>query len=269
MAVSKMNALKHGILSKEVVVQGRVVRESQAEFTKLHARFGEHLMPVGPMEELLVDQIVTAQWRLRRALAAESGEIALNADGGHWKRNNRDPVLLWLKWGAGLDPVSSMQQSAIGNSMLISNLRDVRAVLEREGELSEEAIKRTFVCGKASRHSSELEKLKKWLVENPEGLEPDALRAKHREQALKYLDREVDLLVWQESECEERERAEELARQAADVLPSAKVLDKILRYETKLERQLFRAMSQLERLQRMRGGESVPPPLTMEVSERN
>ena len=52
------------------------------------------------------------------------------------------------------------------------------------------------------------------------------------------------------------------------MLPSAETLDKILRYETKLERQLYRAMNQLERLQRMRQGESVPPPLTMEVSER-
>jgi hypothetical protein len=40
-------------------------------------------------------------------------------------------------------------------------------------------------------------------------------------------------------------------------------------YETKLERQLYRAMNQLERLQRMRQGEAVRPPLIMEVSERS
>jgi len=53
------------------------------------------------------------------------------------------------------------------------------------------------------------------------------------------------------------------------VLPSADVLDKILRYETKLERQMFRAMAQLERLQRIRQGEAVPAPLAVEVSERS
>jgi hypothetical protein len=42
----------------------------------------------------------------------------------------------------------------------------------------------------------------------------------------------------------------------------------VLRYETKLERQQHRAMSQLERVQRMRRGEDVPPLMTMEVSER-
>ena len=39
-----------------------------------------------------------------------------------------------------------------------------------------------------------------------------------------------------------------------------------MRYETALERQLFRAMNQLERLQRRQLGENIPAPLTMEVS---
>ena len=52
------------------------------------------------------------------------------------------------------------------------------------------------------------------------------------------------------------------------MLPSMEVLERILRYERKLERQLFRAMAQLERLQRMRQGEAVPAPLSVEVSER-
>jgi len=67
--------------------------------------------------------------------------------------------------------------------------------------------------------------------------------------------------------CEEHERNEESARQAAAVLPSPEVLDKIRRYETKLERQLYRAMNQLERLQRQRLGESIPPPVSLEVTE--
>jgi CRISPR/Cas system-associated endonuclease Cas1 len=86
---------------------------------------------------------------------------------------------------------------------------------------------------------------------------------------LKYLNgkmRDMEFLLgWRR----EREDTEEQSRQSAAVLPSEEVLDKILRYEAALERQLYRAMIQLERLQRRRLGESVPPPLTMEVSERN
>ena len=54
---------------------------------------------------------------------------------------------------------------------------------------------------------------------------------------------------------------------AADVrirsLPSAEKADRLLRYETHLERQLYRAMDQLERLQRRRMGDAVPPPLNV------
>jgi hypothetical protein len=38
------------------------------------------------------------------------------------------------------------------------------------------------------------------------------------------------------------------------------------RYETAIENKLYRAINQLERLQRSRGGEFVPPPETLDVS---
>ena len=40
-AVSKMNALKHGILSKEVLVRGMFIKENSREFAALHQRFWE------------------------------------------------------------------------------------------------------------------------------------------------------------------------------------------------------------------------------------
>jgi hypothetical protein len=43
-------------------------------------------------------------------------------------------------------------------------------------------------------------------------------------------------------------------------------IDRILRYQTTTNRQLFQAMNQLERLQRLRKGDNVPPPLTLAVS---
>jgi len=57
------------------------------------------------------------------------------------------------------------------------------------------------------------------------------------------------------------------ARREAAVLPAPEVLDKIMRYETKLERRIYRAMSQLERWQRMRRGAAVLAPMTIEVSQ--
>ena len=75
-----------------------------------------------------------------------------------------------------------------------------------------------------------------------------------------WLDRELRLLSWARAGCEDRERQEEEEKQATAILPSLETPDKIMRYETKLERQLYRAMGQLERLQRMRKGETLPAP---------
>jgi len=45
--------------------------------------------------------------------------------------------------------------------------------------------------------------------------------------------------------------------------------DKLLRYEAHLDRHLDRAMDQLERLQRRRKGEIVPPPLNINFGKRS
>ena len=89
-----------------------------------------------------------------------------------------------------------------------------------------------------------------------------------KEQALAFIDRNLSLISINLQSCEEHENHAEQARQAAEVMPPPTVMDKLMRYETKLERQLYRAMNQLERLQRQRLGESVPPPLTVELTDK-
>ena len=51
-------------------------------------------------------------------------------------------------------------------------------------------------------------------------------------------------------------------------LPSAEATNKLLRYASQADRQLYRAMDQLERLQRQRKGENVPPPLNVNLDRR-
>ena len=269
-AVSKMNACQHGILSKEAVVRGRCIKEDDQEFAALHQRLCEELEPVGLLEEMLVDQIVTTHWRLRRALKAESGEIALNVDAGQWARETQCPTAEWLVWQAHDDISFAMHESVHGINYLEKQLREVREALARDGELNEATMRtlHTRFGGKPNILTGRLEELRDYWLKNPDKLEPSELRAKHQQMVTEFLDEESNFLVSRRVTCAEREETAEAARQAAAVLPSLEVLDKIMRYETKLERQLHRAMNQLERLQRRRLGEAVPPPLAVEVSER-
>lgn len=268
--VSKMNACRHGILSKEAVVRGRCIKEDDQEFAALHQRLCEELEPVGLLEEMLVDDIVTARWRMRRALKAEAGEIALNVDEGQWARETQCPTPEWLAWQAHDDMSFAMHESVHGINYLEKQLGEVREAMAHEGELTEATMKtlHTRFGGKPNILTGRLDELRDYWLKNPDKLEASALRSKHQQMVGEFLDGEANFLVLRRVTCTEREENAEAARQSAAVLPSPEVLDKIMRYETKLERQLHRAMNQLERLQRRRLGEAVPPPLAVDISER-
>jgi len=48
-------------------------------------------------------------------------------------------------------------------------------------------------------------------------------------------------------------------------IPSKEELDRLLRYEGAIERQLYKALNQLERMQRLRSGDTVPAPVEVDV----
>lgn len=71
--VSKMNALKHGLLSREVLLDN----ENEEELVQLERRMRGCLKPVGELELLLVDQIISYSWRLRRIFNVERAVMEL------------------------------------------------------------------------------------------------------------------------------------------------------------------------------------------------
>lgn len=60
-----------------------------------------------------------------------------------------------------------------------------------------------------------------------------------------------------------RHEAEEFTRER---LFSRTPIDRILRYQSTINRQLFQAINELERLQRLREGDNVPAPVAVQVS---
>jgi hypothetical protein len=59
-AVVRLNALRHGLLARDVVLPG----ESADAFEELLSQVRAEFAPVGPIEELLVDRLVKIMWRL-------------------------------------------------------------------------------------------------------------------------------------------------------------------------------------------------------------
>ncbi|MBF8305242.1 MAG: hypothetical protein HW398_430 [Acidobacteria bacterium] len=73
--VARWNALKHGLLAREIVVAAGPGQENAAEFRFLLEQLRCDLRPVGALEEILVEKIAACYWRLRRLLHSETGEV--------------------------------------------------------------------------------------------------------------------------------------------------------------------------------------------------
>ncbi len=68
----RLNATKHGLRSQEVLLPG----EDEEALKQLDENLRAELQPVAEMENLLVDGIVAAHWRLRRLRRVEAGIFA-------------------------------------------------------------------------------------------------------------------------------------------------------------------------------------------------
>ena len=65
---TRLNALKHGLLTKEILLKG----EDKQALERLGKRLRVELAPKRELESILVDRIVSSAWRLKRALKVEA-----------------------------------------------------------------------------------------------------------------------------------------------------------------------------------------------------
>jgi hypothetical protein len=76
-AVSKYNAMKHGLLSEQVLIE----KEDGNVLLELEKKLRSELRPATEIELLLVDRISSNIWRLKRALRMEKGEVISDLGG--------------------------------------------------------------------------------------------------------------------------------------------------------------------------------------------
>jgi hypothetical protein len=187
-AAVRLNAVRHGLLSKEVLLPG----EDGEALRELGERLEAELQPLGELENLLVDRIVAAVWRLRRLGRVEAGIFAWERFEELAERAERDAQR--LKWYFPADWTTS------------TNFRIVDEARHRE------ALNRA------------------WRMRS-----------------------------------EQEDETATLGRTFARDADKANAFSKLSRYETAIERQLYKALHELERRQAARNGGSVPPPQVVDV----
>jgi hypothetical protein len=107
-SVSKLNAVKHGLLAEEVLVLG----EDEEKYELLQDQLEAELSPEGVVEEDLVERIGVLMWRLRRVYKFEAGIINRNIDDNRYE-NKVSPSNLGLSFVRTVhsgDPISKLSR---------------------------------------------------------------------------------------------------------------------------------------------------------------
>jgi hypothetical protein len=71
-AAIRLNAVTHGLLTKEVLKDG----EDATVLNRLQNNLMAEIEPQGELETMLVDRITSSIWRLRRALKVETDTLS-------------------------------------------------------------------------------------------------------------------------------------------------------------------------------------------------
>lgn len=137
------NALKHGLLCKELVVRDRDAHETQAELNELAAQIWEECQPKGFFEERCAEEIIASYWRLRRVLRYEQGEIKRALALRRARLTRPDPFADLLSSG----PLTSVELEASTADLCLPSSTDKIARYE------------TMITKKLNRALTDLERL--------------------------------------------------------------------------------------------------------------
>jgi hypothetical protein len=272
----KHNAVKHGIFSKVALLKN----ESQLEFDRLLNGLRADLQPEGMLEQTLVEKLAMTLWRHRRLYIAEVAEIEngvafLIWDESESQRKDAQQAsnINLLNFAAELVGLTTKMENPWVLDRCLELLEELRNDIKTTGlnSSSDEEILVKLYGNRSSSMETLLDTYRRW---NDTAACSDEERAQNgyatvekcTSNVLDAVKVEITHLTGYKKEKtlveSERVRLESLRKS----VPDSPQLDRLLKYETNLARDFDRTLTQLERIQRMRKGQSVLPPIKVDVS---
>jgi len=268
---SRYNAITHGIFGP-VVLEGR---ESPSEYNRLVRSLREYWQPVGAQEELLVGQLATYYWRMPRVFEAGNAEIhkvmhSLRCENevrqqdelrqidtptapffGGLLRKRRNPLIIHRcveilrSWRKGL------AEHGLNFEHDMDTLRQIYG--HQDLEMCREGLPFAYCV---------VTMLRKQVDELKEG---GGLTRKQAKRALlKEAKKEIKRLVRLEKKVKKHQNERLRYEESTHMVPVDS--ERSMKYEAMFSRGIHRTMNELERLQRLRRGERIPPPVQLDVS---
>ena len=229
------------------------------------------LEPDGAMEEILVDRIASCVWRLRRAQRAEVGEIRRGADSAVMDAMNstsdRYDSALQLEEmsfapGSGGGSQGELAKTTPGIARIQRVLDGIRALVEEQGSLTPDQLTdvQNIYGHREGSFGLTLTVIALTGTDDLKATEGDEANSrsvgpspeKRKKALLSIIDSETARLKNEAELVAESEKLEWDATVLSRQLPRDEVLGKILRYETAIDRQMYRALKELRELQAVR-----------------
>jgi len=272
-ARASLNALKHGLRAASLAVP---FLENPEDWEVHRSLVVRDLAPVGYLETILGERVAALLWRLGRVARYESAVVsnAIREAGGRrpFVDSPFDEVVPVVDTGAeektvdmvsrvrALKPASHVEGRDVGTLLdLVAEAADVN--LEDENVSGQVEVPEDFTGEYWAEFDGWTRKAVEDALQSVQRLSAENSKADPWDEALKAAKGRVLL-----ARAEQEDAAAKLDRQRhAALLPDEESLEKVNRYETTLERSLFRTLHELQRLQAGRGGMALPPPAAVDV----
>jgi len=281
-AIAARNSLKHGLLAKEIVINTGEDTESPEQFYSLLADLKERFDPQGPLEEILVEKIATSYWRLRRALRFEVGLIRKKQDAATDDFYNKTDEISSYRISRSNhknetdEELNEQIEQAKAEIKRLPKFKKYLIKMHKEGksfdEIDDWGDNWQWLVYKYDHLISDEYKFKKQHPENSKDIFINSTGWSHDELWKSHIDLCDDMVSYHKKQITELEKEKQkisLALQVKKMLgsiPEGKELERLLKYEGSIERQFYKAIDQLERLQRLRRGDTVPPPVSIDLN---
>jgi len=279
-----LNALKHGLRAASPVVPSM---EDPADWTAHRDRVVRDLAPGGYLETVLAERVATLLWRMGRVVRYESLSITTGIENVVKDYVGLHGCLLDFIHPEDAETEREAAQADLDLFAKLPTLKPTAKVEPRTAWSLVEAYVKTADVDSTEEDSedaacafstSDLE-----LSEIPAEEPPDEwggwtagyLRAVLDKVAEKAkadpadMRERVRLSLYGKASAANRKaeavRKEMEQTQRARLIPNENTLEKVTRYETHLERALFRTLHELQRLQAARAGMAPPPPTAVDL----
>ena len=239
-AVVAGNAIRHGLLSRHLIVAG----ESQEEFAELLRLLVEEFQPVGLVEHALVERVGIAIWRQRRLVRAESAEVSIN------QQRFGDDQKTEVRHVLDLDYDTAEAIEAPDDETEDIDVASVRALRDRWKALVDEEIAETDDPFAHMPEEMKIELLREFEVDA--GQVNSFIKKKFESWADMF-----ELYVDHYESLIQDQRIREVSRlvMRSQALPSK--TDLLARYQTALDNDLYKALKALRDAQAWRQARSV------------